>query len=141
MCIRDRVNKADGDLKNVATRTCSDYASALRLLRKRVQDPEGFPKSLMVSSTKSEGINESWTEMKKLVDWRKQNGFWDSARADQNMFWFNAELRNTLITQLEQDPETAAASSAIHAAIRDGDISPSVAADRVVHSFLNLEKK
>jgi LAO/AO transport system kinase len=135
------INKADGDLKNVATRTCSDYASALRLLRKRVQDPEGFPKSLMVSSTEGEGINESWTEMKKLVEWRKQNGFWDSARADQNMFWFNAELRNTLITQLEQDPETAAASSAIHAAIRDGDISPSVAADRVVHSFLNLEKK
>ena len=57
------------------------------------------------------------------------------------MFWFNAELKYTLVTHLEQDPETAAASSAIHAAIRDGDISPSVAADRVVHSFLNLEKK
>ena len=52
------------------------------------------------------------------------------------MFWFNAELRYTLVTKLEQDPETAAASSAIHAAIQDGDISPSVAAGRVVQGFL-----
>ena len=32
------VNKADGDLKPVATRTCADYAGALRLLRKRPED-------------------------------------------------------------------------------------------------------
>ena len=39
------VNKADGDLKPAATRTCADYAwCALRLLRKRPQDPGGFPK-------------------------------------------------------------------------------------------------
>ncbi|MEM6308282.1 MAG: methylmalonyl Co-A mutase-associated GTPase MeaB, partial [Pseudomonadota bacterium] len=29
------VNKADGDLKPAATRTCADYAGALRMLRKR----------------------------------------------------------------------------------------------------------
>ena len=43
------VNKADGDLKAAATRTVADYAGALRLLRKRPQDPEGFPKALPVS--------------------------------------------------------------------------------------------
>ena len=37
------VNKADGDLKSTATRTCADYAGALRLMRKRANDPEGFP--------------------------------------------------------------------------------------------------
>lgn len=39
------VNKADGDLRPTATRTCADYAGALRLLRKRPQDPQGFPKA------------------------------------------------------------------------------------------------
>jgi LAO/AO transport system kinase len=38
------INKADGDLKATATRTCADYAGALRLLRRRPQDPEGFPR-------------------------------------------------------------------------------------------------
>ena len=39
------INKADGDLKPAASRTCADYAGALRLLRKRPQDPKGFPKA------------------------------------------------------------------------------------------------
>ena len=38
------INKADGDLKATAIRTCADYAGALRLMRKRAQDPEDFLK-------------------------------------------------------------------------------------------------
>ena len=134
------INKADGDFKDAATRTCADYASALRLLRKRGQDPDGFPKALMVSSVEGEGLGESWAEMKQLVEWRKQKGFWKNTRADQNTFWFNAELRHTLLTQLEQDPEAAAASELLQEAIRNGEISPSVAASRVVWRFLSSNK-
>ena len=43
------VNKADGELKSQAMRTCADYAGALRLLRKRAQDPDGFPKAMRES--------------------------------------------------------------------------------------------
>ena len=80
-------------------------------------------------------------EMKQLVEWRKQNGFWESTRADQNMFWFNAEIRHTLLMQLEQDPEAAAASAIMQTGIRTGKFSPSVAASRVVKSFLSSTKK
>ena len=44
------VNKADGELKPQAIRTCADYAGALRLMRKRAQDPDEFPKALTVSA-------------------------------------------------------------------------------------------
>ncbi|MEK6215647.1 MAG: methylmalonyl Co-A mutase-associated GTPase MeaB, partial [Boseongicola sp.] len=44
------VNKADGDLKAQATRTCADYSGALQLMRKRAQDPDGFPKAMTISS-------------------------------------------------------------------------------------------
>lgn len=37
------VNKADGPLADEARRTCADYAGALRLIRPRPGDPEGFP--------------------------------------------------------------------------------------------------
>ncbi|AHM04151.1 putative periplasmic protein kinase ArgK [Roseibacterium elongatum DSM 19469] len=50
------INKADGDLKATATRTVSDYSGALRLLRKRPQDPEGFPKALPVSAVEGSGL-------------------------------------------------------------------------------------
>ncbi|MCB2150109.1 MAG: methylmalonyl Co-A mutase-associated GTPase MeaB, partial [Rhodobacteraceae bacterium] len=51
------VNKADGALKDTATRTCADYAGALRLLRKRPQDPEGYPKALTVSAAEEKGLD------------------------------------------------------------------------------------
>ena len=135
------INKADGDLKAAASRTCADYAGALRLMRKRAQDPEGFPKALMVSAIESNGLSQSWIEMQSLVDWRKQNGVWQSTRADQNAFWFNAELRHALLTRLENDPEAVAASAAMQKAIRAGQVAPSVAAERVVRSFLGPDKK
>ena len=134
------INKADGDLKAAATRTCADYAGALRLLRKRTQDPEGFPKALMVSAIEGNGLSQSWIEMQSLVDWRKQNGVWRGTRADQNAFWFNAELRHALLTRLENDPEAAIASAAMQEAIRAGQVAPSVAAERVVRSFLGPDK-
>jgi|TARA_B110000971_G_C19966370_1_gene480422 LAO/AO transport system kinase len=134
------VNKADGDLKATATRTCADYAGALRLLRKRGQDPEDFPKALMVSAIEGNGLRQSWVEMQALVAWRKQNEVWQKIRADQNAFWFNTELRHALLTRLENDPEAAAASSAMQKAIRAGEVAPSVAAERVVQSFLRTKK-
>ena len=134
------INKADGDLKAAATRTCADYAGALRLLRKRAQDPEGFPKALMVSAIEVKGLSQSWIEMQALVHWRKQRGVWQSTRADQNTFWFNAELRHALLTRLENDPEAAVASAAMQKAIRAGRVAPSVAAEQVVRSFLGPDK-
>tara|TARA_B100000768_G_scaffold179380_1_gene196943 strand:- start:254 stop:1255 length:1002 start_codon:yes stop_codon:yes gene_type:complete len=134
------INKADGDLKAAATRTCADYAGALRLLRKRAQDPEGFPKALMVSAIEVKGLSQSWIEMQALVHWRKQRGVWQSTRADQNTFWFNAELRHALLTRLENDPEAAVASAVMQKAIRAGRVAPSVAAEQVVSSFLGPDK-
>ena len=50
------VNKADGDLKPAAMRTVADYSGALQLLRRRPQDPTGFPKALPVSALAEEGL-------------------------------------------------------------------------------------
>jgi LAO/AO transport system kinase len=50
------VNKADGDLKPAAMRTVADYSGALQLLRRRPQDPTGFPKALPVSAIAGDGL-------------------------------------------------------------------------------------
>ena len=77
------VNKADGDLKPAATRTCADYSGALRLLRKRPQDPEGFPKAMMVSALQSEGLATVWAEAQALAAWRRETGHFARRRAEQ----------------------------------------------------------
>ena len=82
------VNKADGDLKATATRTCADYAGALRLMRKRPQDPEGFPKAHDCIGAGRTGLTEAWASMQTLVDWRRAQGFWDRPAPTQARYWF-----------------------------------------------------
>jgi putative protein kinase ArgK-like GTPase of G3E family len=77
------VNKADGDLKPAALRTMADYAGALRLLRRRPQDPEGFPKAMPVSALAVVGLTQAWEEMQALAVWRQDNGHWQARRAAQ----------------------------------------------------------
>ena len=96
------VNKADGDLKPVATRTCADYAGALRLLRKRPQDPEGFPKAMTVSALESRGLEKAWEEMTALADWRHAEGHFDTARAAQARFWFREDVKQALLAELDR---------------------------------------
>jgi len=103
------VNKADGDLRATATRTVADYAGALRLLRKRPQDPEGFPKALAVSAVEGAGIETAWAEMQNLAQWRREAGIWEETRATQAAHWFETELREGLLARLREDKTIRAA--------------------------------
>lgn len=95
------VNKADGDLKSAATRTCADYAGALRLLRKRPQDPSDHPKALTVSALEEDGLETAWHDMQALTKWRRQKGHFEANRARQAHHWFAEEIRHSLLARLE----------------------------------------
>jgi len=126
------VNKADGDLEAAATRTVADYASALRLLRKRRRDPDGFPKALPVSAIAGDGLDTAWSEMRALAEWRKDTGVWARRRAEQAVHWFEEEVRSGLLAQLEVAPETRAAMRAAAARVSAGDIGPDAAAREIL---------
>jgi LAO/AO transport system kinase len=125
------VNKADGELKSTATRTCADYAGALRLLRKRPQDPEGFPKAMTVSAIEEEGLADAWAEMTELVAWRRTAGHWTARRAAQAEYWFHEEVRQGVLAQLEQG-ETRRQIGELASQVAAGDITPAAAADKVL---------
>ncbi|MES2666981.1 MAG: methylmalonyl Co-A mutase-associated GTPase MeaB [Pseudomonadota bacterium] len=95
------VNKADGDLRPAALRTMADYAGALRLLRRRPQDPEGYPCALAVSALADEGLAEAWGRAKDLIAWRQAQGHWARHRAEQARYWFEDEVRQGLLAQLD----------------------------------------
>ena len=98
------VNKADGDLLPAATRTMADYAGALRLLRRRAQDPADIPKAMCVSATTGMGLDKAWDEIQALVRWRREHGHWDRRRAEQSAHWFAEEVRRGLLSVLEHEP-------------------------------------
>lgn len=130
------VNKADGPLKETAMRTCADYAGALRLLRKRVYDPEGFPKALMVSAVTHDGLPEAWETMEELVAWRRAHGHWDKRRAAQAQHWFEEDLRIGLLSALET-ADARARIDALGGQVAAGELSASRAADEML-AFLKL---
>jgi LAO/AO transport system kinase len=101
------VNKADGALKAAATRTMADYAGALRLMRKRPQDPEGFPKVLTVSALESQGLTPAWSEIQALIGWRRDKGHFAARRAEQARHGFEQEVREGLLAVLQHEDARA----------------------------------
>ncbi|EEX13783.1 LAO/AO transport system ATPase [Citreicella sp. SE45] len=129
------VNKADGELKSTATRTCADYAGALRLLRKRPQDPEGYPKALTVSAVEEHGLDRAWDEMTALAEWRRETGHFAGRRAEQARFWFEAEVREGLLARLRREP-VKGAMAALAQQVEAGEISAAVAAEDLLETYL-----
>lgn len=126
------VNKADGALKETATRTCADYAGALRLLRKRPQDPDGYPRAMMVSALTEAGIGEAWEAMQALAGWRRENGHWQANRAAQARHWFEEELRAALLARLENNPRIREMVARLASDVSSGATSPSRAVEQVL---------
>lgn len=130
------INKADGDLKPAAMRTCADYAGALRLLRKRAQDPEGYPKAMMVSAQNEDGLEAVWNDLLALIDWRKSTGHWGQTRANQARYWFEQDVKNALLAQL-QSRDARATLSELGTQVAAGRMAPSVAAARFLEGLRN----
>lgn len=130
------VNKADGDLKSQATRTCADYAGALRLMRKRSQDPDDFPKAMTMSALELTGLTDAWDAMQTLVSWRKDNDVWPQTRAAQSRFWFHEEVRLQLISQLTQDASLRAHLHSLEDEVGAGTLPPATAASQVITAWL-----
>ncbi len=121
------VNKADGDLLPTARRTVADYAGALRLLRKRPNDPEGFPKAMGVSAYTGTGLEKAWDNMRYLADWRREQSYFTRRRAEQARHWFESELRQGLLARLAR-PEVQARMQAVGEQVSRGESTPESAA-------------
>lgn len=98
------VNKADGDLKPAAERTRAEYAGALRLLRHRPGDPEGYPLAMTMSALAAEGLEEVWSSISDLAAARRASGHFAARRAGQARHWFLQEVRQGLLSALEREP-------------------------------------
>ena len=125
------INKADGDLKSAAMRTMADYAGALRLLRKRAQDPKDFPKALAVSALEENGLDAAWDEMQALTAWRRAEGFFERTRSEQSRFWFEEDVRQALLAQLSAPGPLKDAMEELGAQVAQGDLTPALAAQRM----------
>ena len=130
------VNKADGDLALQATRTCADYAGALRLLRPRPGDPPGWPRAMCVSAATGAGLTEAWAAIKELSAARRASGAWEDRRKAQAQSWFANALEAGLKARLAADPTIAARRARLADDVAAGRILPETAASELLDAAL-----
>ncbi len=135
------VNKADGELISAATRTCADYAGALRLMRARAGDAPGFPRAMLVSAMTGDGLAQAWEAMQALADWRRAEGHFASRRAAQARDWFQAELRDGLLALLRDDSDLAALVQRLGDEVAAGRAAAPAAAREVLAEALQGEPR
>lgn len=129
------VNKADGELKAAAERTRADYAGALHLLRRRPQDPEGFPKALAVSALEAQGLERAWAEMRALDRWRRERGVHEARRREQAGLWFRREVEGALLSRFRRAEAVAAIWPELERAVAEGRLAPPAAAAQALAAF------
>ena len=132
------VNKADGALSTAANRTCADYSSALRLLRKRAQDPSNFPIAMTVSALTLLGLEAAWQAVLELTDWRKANGHFEGRRAQQARFWFEEDVKQGALDVLNRQ-EIKNELDRLGLQVEAGGLSPARAAEQVLKRLSQLK--
>ncbi|EPX87423.1 LAO/AO transport system ATPase [Rubellimicrobium thermophilum DSM 16684] len=125
------VNKADRD-PQAARQAVGDYAAALRLLRARTGDPEGWPRAMAVSAMTGEGLDEAWQALADLWLWRCERGLLERQRAAQRRAWFEEELHAQALEKALADPALAAAIPRLADEAAAGRLLPGEAARRAL---------
>ncbi|MCY4542469.1 MAG: methylmalonyl Co-A mutase-associated GTPase MeaB [Rhodobacteraceae bacterium] len=129
------VNRSDGDMKKLSLLACADFSSALRLMRKRKQDPEGIPKVLNVSALEGTGIESAWNDVVELARWRHREGHWERRRQNQAISWFRSEIDERMRDFLLNDRDMRDQISAMENRVRAGDVHYDAAAETMVRKL------
>ena len=127
------VNKADGALKPVAETTRTEYAGALRLMRKRPGDPESYPMALTCSAVTGDGLDLVWKSIAGLHDWRAAEGYLATTRGHQDVLALRRAVEAGLLARVLAHSDAAVALQDAERAVAQGDIDPHAAAARIVN--------
>lgn len=127
------VNKADGPHERDARAAARELAGALRLL----QPPEAAwtPPVLTCSGLDGTGLPELWDRVDQHRALLDASGALQSRRRDQQVRWTWELVRDQLLARLHADPEVRALTPALEQSVRDGELTPTLAAQRILDAF------
>ncbi|MBE1580346.1 methylmalonyl Co-A mutase-associated GTPase MeaB [Amycolatopsis sp. TRM77291] len=127
------VNKADGDHERDAKRAARELAGALRMIYGR--DAEWTPPVLTCSALTDVGLDEVWAEIGRHRDVLTASGELDERRRRQQVEWTWSMVREQLLGRLASHPDVRAVVPDVERAVRDGELTPTLAAQRILEAF------
>jgi LAO/AO transport system kinase len=127
------VNKADGNYENDAKRAARELANALRLIESADQQKTPV---LTCSALTGDGLPDVWASLTKLIDEARDSGELARRRQAQRVSWMWALVRDGLLAQLKEHQTVNAMAESLESAVRSGEMTPGLAAVRLVETFL-----
>ena len=128
------VNKADGDLRDHATRSAAEYANAVHLIRPAY--PEWQVAVCAVSALTGDGIDAVWEEVGRFRAALEASGVWVRRRALQAEAALWAEIGEGLLEHFRAAPAVSARLAKLEREVAAGRRSPAAAARDLLAAFL-----
>ncbi|KAA2251188.1 methylmalonyl Co-A mutase-associated GTPase MeaB [Solihabitans fulvus] len=127
------VNKADGQHEQDARAAARELAGALRLLR--VPDASWTTPVLTCSGLTGTGLDAVWEQLRRHHETLSRTGELAERRRRQQVDWTWSMVRDQLLTRLREHPEVRALTPELERQVRDGELTATLAAERILGAF------
>ncbi|WP_406441647.1 methylmalonyl Co-A mutase-associated GTPase MeaB [Streptomyces sp. NBC_00631] len=127
------VNKADGPHERDARSAARELAGALRLMHGK--DAFWTPPVLSCSARESTGLELVWERLEQHRALLDSTGRLADKRREQQVGWTWSMVRDELLGRLYADPAVRAAAPDLEQRVRDGTLTATLAAERILRAF------
>jgi LAO/AO transport system kinase len=127
------VNKSDGPNEQAARVAARDYANALHLMEPA--SPNWNPPVVTCSGLHDRGLDTVWTQIERHRDALEASGERQEKRRRQQVQWMWAMVEERLLARLHGDAAVRALAPGLEAQVRDGALTATLAAQRVLDAF------
>jgi LAO/AO transport system kinase len=124
------VNKADGEHEKDAKAAARELKGALRMLTP--SSANWTPPVLPCSARTGVGLDDVWDAVQRHRATLDEHGELTARRADQQVQWMWAMVRDQLMDRLQRDPAVRAAVPELEQAVRAGAQTPTLAARSIL---------
>lgn len=132
------VNKNDGDLAAQASKTASDYKSALSFYNKESNTLD--TQVVLVSSVENKGMDLVLDAYNQITEANKNSNEFQNRRKNQLSYWLEEEVRNKILLKLNKDREISKKIANEVTKIISGDTGFYTASQAIIDTFLDKNK-
>lgn len=123
------INKCDGESVNLASRTRSQYQSAVNLLH---YTNYWTPRVLTCSAAEKKGIDTVWGMIIDYYFMALDNDSFDKKRSRQNIEWMRRLMHEMVDLKVATTPDIKALLPVLRMQVNNGETTPYLAAKRIV---------
>ena len=132
------VNKNDGDLAAQASKTASDYKSALSFYNKESNTLD--TQVVLVSSVENKGMDLVLDAYNQITETNKNSNEFQNRRKNQLSYWLEEEVRNKILLKLNKDRDISEKIANEVTKIISGDTGFYTASQAIIDTFLDKNK-